>query len=76
MKRIARWLRWLADWLDSPSNVLLDRTRQLVCEAEMNYPVTYGEAKRHAVYSRLLKEFPEIPRRQIGGVIEQVVSTL
>lgn len=73
MRRIARWLRWAADWLDRIPDPLLVRAKQLVAEADLSYPAGYGEAKRHHVYSRLLKEFPHRVHSRIGLAIELAV---
>ena len=35
-----------------------------------------GEYKRHQVYARLIKRFPDVPRRDIGLAIELAVREL
>ena len=35
-----------------------------------------GELRRHRAYARLLKQFPDAPRRQIGLAIELAVAEL
>lgn len=52
------------------SPALLMRTKQLCEDTEGQYAPGFGEAKRHAVFARLLKEFPACPKRQLGLAIE------
>ena len=35
-----------------------------------------GESKRHSVYSKLIKEFPEVPKRDLGLSVEVGVQRL
>jgi hypothetical protein len=46
----------------------------LVKEAEMRLGAGFGDAKRRDVYARLMKDFPETPKREIALAIEQVVQ--
>lgn len=52
---------------------LAERTRFWVAKWDENRAVG-GEHKRHQVYSRLLKEFPDLPHYEIGRAIEVIVS--
>ena len=52
---------------------LAERARFWVAKWEENRAVG-GEHKRHQVYSRLIKEFPEMPHHEIGRAIEVIVS--
>ena len=72
-QRLAVWLRRLAAWCDRIPDPLLDRTAQLVREADQSFPVEHGEAKRHWVYSRLQKDFPSTVKSAIGLAIELAV---
>lgn len=53
--------------------VLLERARVLVDEQEF-YVDRSGEGKRHAVYARLLKDFPDTPRRTLSLAIEYALG--
>jgi hypothetical protein len=80
MRLLAQWLRRLADWCDPPPpravlpGAFFDRVRVLVKEAEMRLGAGFGDAKRRDVYARLMKDFPETPKREIALAIEQVVQ--
>ena len=68
---VARQLRRVATWLDpGPDQDLLSRARVLTQAADASFPSGYGEAKRHQVYSRLMKEFPEHSKRALSRAIE------
>lgn len=72
---IARWLRGAADLIDPPMrDPMWARAAMLVQEQDSRYPDRSGEAKRHAVYGRLVKDYPTRPRHEIGLVIEHVVA--
>ena len=72
--KIAHWLRWLANWIDLDFSFLRIRASVLVKAAEEEVPDPgRGELRRHFVYARLIKEFPEVSRRRIGLMIEQVL---
>ena len=51
-----------------PEGPILTRAIELVL-AHMNEPMT-GEAKRHAVYARLIKDFPSTLKRELAQSIE------
>ena len=83
MLTLARWLRRLADWLDPPVPVVVRpvepsvvqlRAQALTEEQDARWPERSGEAKRHQVYSRLLKDFPETPRRILARAIEDALD--
>jgi len=61
---------------EAPQTVwaIVNRARELVHIADLRSAEgTTGEYKRHNVYSRLLKEFPEVPKRDVGLAIELAV---
>lgn len=35
---------------------------------------TSGEHKRHVVYARLMKEYPEVPKRDLAYLIELAIQ--
>lgn len=82
-KTISTLLRTLADWLYTPTAsypVLptdipaeLKRAIQLVSEAE-TLTDTSGEYKRHVVYARLIKEFPQVSKRFLSMQIEKALE--
>jgi len=69
------WL-WLKGLFMNPTSPdpLRDRTRQLTRQADELAPGTSGEYKRHMVYSRLMKEFPQVEKRRLSLTIEQVLQ--
>jgi len=81
--RFALWLARLAGWVP-PQGLPFDvpapleaRARVLVAEqteryaglSEYKWSVS-GESRRHQVYARLVKEFPDVRRRVISLAIE------
>lgn len=78
---VAAKAQQLANWCD-PTRVvltiadgpLLSRARGWVVWAERHFD--NGEARRHQVYARLLKEFPDTPKREIALAIEASVRGL
>ena len=83
MQRLSQFLHRLAEWLSStpppappellPEDPALWRVRALVKEQEtMDGPS--GEYKRHQVYAKLLKEFPERRRRDLAYLIEVAIQ--
>ena len=75
-KRLARLFRRVAEWLDPHYNpALLSRARELTKLAEETHVGSgFGEARRHQVYARLIKEFPSWSRRAISLVIEAALD--
>ena len=53
-------------WRISPE--ILERAAALIRDADTL--LTGSEAKRHMVYAKLLKDFPEIPKRNLALAIE------
>lgn len=45
-------------------------TRALTLTRDADTTLTGGEAKRHHVYARLIKDFPMIPKRELALAIE------
>jgi hypothetical protein len=54
---------------------LKKRARELIEDAERDWPRQSGEYRRHQVYARLLKEFSHYRKPRIGLAIEVVCST-
>lgn len=81
MKRIATWLRYLAECLDpsvfpvaSEPEPLKVRACELVAWADSAFVGDgRGEWKRHQVLARLQKEFPDSPARVISQAIEDAL---
>lgn len=81
-KAIADWCRQVADWFaplppppplaPPPVSPYWQLTRTLVLEAEKLG--ASGEYKRHQVYSKLQKAFPEALKRDLAYEIEQVIQ--
>ena len=69
-----RWLRRLVAWLD-PTPIPVEQ-RALVLVTAANLSVGSGEYKRHHVYARLIKEFPDVPHNQLGLAIETAVGRM
>lgn len=60
--------------LSSVPPEILARTKVLVTQQEAEGG--NGELKRHRAYARLLKEFPQVPRRQLAVAIEAAHEAL
>jgi hypothetical protein len=54
----------------SVNGVMFDRVKELVAATDESLATASGEAKRHAVYARLLKEYPTTPKRDLALAIE------
>ena len=54
-----------------PPSALLTRTRTLVAIQPQE---DSGELKRHRVYARLIKEFPDQPKRTLSRAIEDALG--
>lgn len=81
-KKLAELLHKLADWLYTPNVVYdlrdfdlpeLTRAKALTVEAEKLVD-TSGEYKRHVVYARLIKEFPDASKRFLSMQIEKALE--
>ncbi len=73
-KIVIKLLYKLLDWLESVEPTSLDlRASVLVRQAEALQDVS-GEWKRHQVYAQLMKEYPEVSKRDISLVIEQTLQ--
>ena len=77
---IARWCRWILRMLGEPScpychvdDDILRRAKVLTELYERQYGQGFGEAKRHQVYARLMKEFPTIRKRTLAVAIERAL---
>lgn len=77
-RKLALWLRAVAQWLDAETPELdrdvVDFARDLVLRADLFSEGTSGEYKRHWVYARLLKTYPDVPKHTLGRVIEEAVG--
>lgn len=85
---LASWLFALAAWVDGPLPPVPDvvpepsedalelLTAELVAQADALPGEPSGEFKRHWVYAKLVKAFPDRQRREVGLAIEQAVSGL
>ena len=56
-----------------PADALGARAWELVREQD-TVPDRSGESKRHQVYARLIKEFPDVPKRVLARAIEDAVG--
>lgn len=74
------WIASLGGWtltecprahLDVPAAL---RARIEALTGLQEIPGLSGEAKRHQVYARLIKDFPEIPRKALALAIEVILS--
>lgn len=66
-------------WLDPPPPPAPDSPLRLRAKILTQMAETYqesGEAKRHRVYGRLLKEFPNVKKRLIALTIEEVLNNV
>lgn len=75
---LAGWLAWFAAWLrpaepPPPPDPKTLRAQALVADYDALVDVS-GEYKRHQVYARLRKEFPEAEGRDLGLLIELAVQ--
>ena len=82
---LARWGGWKEficllphECLRSHADVdplVLETAKELVSQEETEHPEPgYGEAKRHRVYGRLLKTFPDYPKRELSWAIEAALE--
>lgn len=71
---------WLLIWLRRPpvpdADAVQREARQFVQWAEGFAPGTSGEYKRHAVYAKMIRAFPDTRRRDLALAIEQAVQEL
>jgi hypothetical protein len=78
-KTIQRFALWLLSLFPVPvDNTLPDyaiRAEVLVREQEA-FTDTSGEYKRHQVYAKLIKEFPDVRQRDLGLAIELAVQRI
>ena len=58
--------------LSGHTSTLLKRAVMLTQDVEHIH--LSGEAKRHQVYARLIKEFPDVARRQLSRTIEEALD--
>ena len=72
---LARLLREVADWIE-PACVSVGSlgTRASVLVRQAEQLETSGEHKRHRVYARLIKDFPDIRPRVLGLAIEMAMQ--
>lgn len=53
---------------------IIDTTKVLIMNWDERGKDFSGEAKRHQVYSKLIKIFPEVDRKRLALIIELVIS--
>jgi hypothetical protein len=76
-----RLLRLILGWLEGqavavlivPADALLERAT-ILTQAQRGIPGRAGEAKRHQVYARLIKEFPNRDHRDMARAIEAALE--
>lgn len=80
---IGRCCRWILHMIGEPGpgcpychvhDDVLQRAVSLTQLYERQYGAGFGEAKRHQVYARLMKEFPTIKRRTLSVAIERALA--
>ena len=64
------WIARLGNW---PPEELICRARTLCVEWQR--PDLSGEFKRHQVFARLIKEFPQVEHRKLALAIELALNT-
>jgi len=76
MKRIAYYLRWLADRLDPPMNPspIVARAKVLCDLMDQRFQPGFGQAKRRDVYAALKDEFGDVSHRVLSLAIEQALN--
>lgn len=72
---VASKLPAIAKWagvtlVSEPKQSILKDAKELVTQVELIYKEQSGEYKRHQVYSKLLKKYPEETKREIALAIE------
>lgn len=80
---LIQWVYWLLAKLqeDPPYYIptlvrlMIPVALELMREWE-DHPELSGEAKRHQVYARMIKRFPEAPKRDIAKAIEFAMDDL
>lgn len=60
--------------IENLDDKIIAATKILVCNWDFKDEALSGEAKRHQVYSKLIKIFPEIRRIRLALLIELVIS--
>ena len=55
------------------NGIVLMRATELCVEAEKTFGSGYGEAKRHAVYAKLIKDFPQRTKGELADAIQIAV---
>jgi len=59
--------------IDAPEDKFLTSIIAEVNKADKVYEGTSGEHKRHQVYSRLIKKYPDIDKKELAYAIEVAV---
>jgi len=74
MKLLAKWLRKLADFIDSPYDpITWDWFEKEIDKAE-TLPGTSGEYKKHIVLAAGIKKFPHMRQKDIYYLIEYILQ--
>ena len=66
---------WQA-WPLLPSDLVIRAAWLVEQQARESTEMDSGEVRRHRVYARLVKDFPQTPRRYLALAIEQAVMAL
>lgn len=80
-KYITSALTTIAKWcgislVATPATEIVKEALRLCINAEETYPTQSGEYKRHQVFAKLIKVFPDSSKRQLGIAIELAVRML
>lgn len=80
-KYIASKLPAIAKWcgvalFPQPSGEVYTEAMRLALVAQETYTAASGEYKRHQVFAKLIKTFPEASKRDLGMAIEMAVKAL
>ena len=70
---LTKFQLWWTLWGHLPPIAIMTHTREL-CDSYTDLAVS-GEYKRHQVYARLLKKFPDANKRTLGLAIELTLLT-
>lgn len=65
----------IVQYVEKPAvdEALLSAAKILTHEWEVKLGPGFGEAKRHNVFARLVKQFPDKPKRDLSRVIEDAL---
>lgn len=72
---LVKLLRSIIKWIEPETNDLFLARVRLLVKAYESAGVS-GEYKRHQVYARLIKDFPDMEHKYIGLKIEEVINNV